>query len=287
MSRKRITQRFPWLLPIRKRQRLFFFYMGMRLDGRRYAGQFSEALLPCPLFESGSLLYNRGTGFDMIYQENKVFNLKLAAAALNHLLIRPGETFSFWRLVRRADRRTPYREGLTVVNGEVRPLPGGGLCQLSSLLFWLFLHSPLTLVERHGHRIKDFPDAPSPEGPAPIGVDATVSEGWLDLKVRNDTPDSFQLELLFTEDTLLGRLRADAPPRSSFQITSSEPVYYRQEGRLFQETDVFQSQFSHPSGEPLSARLLYRNRCEIGYPLPEGTPVSERPSIFARKESSL
>ena len=46
------------------------------------------------------------------------------------------------------------------------------------------LHTPLTLTERHGHQVKDFPEPPSD---APLGVDATVAEGWLDLRVRNDT----------------------------------------------------------------------------------------------------
>lgn len=80
-------------------------------------------------------------------------------------MIAPGETFSFWLAVRYADRHTPYKEGLAMVNGELVPQKGGGLCQLSNLLFWLFLNSPLTLVERHGHAVKDFPEPPSDAAP--------------------------------------------------------------------------------------------------------------------------
>ena len=54
-----------------------------------------------------------------------------------------------------------------------------------AVIFWLFLHAPLTILERHGHDRKDFPEPPSD---ALLGVDATIYEGWLDLKVRNDTP---------------------------------------------------------------------------------------------------
>ena len=36
MAKKRLTERFPWLLPLRKRQRTFCFYRAMRRDGSRY-----------------------------------------------------------------------------------------------------------------------------------------------------------------------------------------------------------------------------------------------------------
>ena len=94
MARKRITQLFPWLLPLRKRQRRLFFYAAMRWDGRRYAACQQGQPLPHFLCEEHSALYNPGTGFDMVYQRNKVFNLGLAVATLQGLLIRPGETFS-------------------------------------------------------------------------------------------------------------------------------------------------------------------------------------------------
>lgn len=120
----------------------FCFYTKMRWDGAVYASHRERKRLPHLLFETTCPMYNRETGFDMVYQENKVFNLKLAAATLDRLLIRPGETFSFWRLVRYADRKTPYRDGLAEVNGKLTVQPGGGLCQLSNLLFWMFLHTP-------------------------------------------------------------------------------------------------------------------------------------------------
>lgn len=147
MSRKRLTQLFPWLLPLRKKQRLLCFYTGMSLDRNHYSSQQREILLPYQLFETSCPMYNSETGFDMIYQENKVFNLKLAAKTLDRLVICPGETFSFWKLVRYADKHTPYKDGLVVSDGKLQTLPGGGLCQMSNLLFWLFLHTPLKIVD--------------------------------------------------------------------------------------------------------------------------------------------
>ncbi len=92
----------------------------------------------------------------MVYQENKIFNLKLVAAVLNNLVIKPHETFSFWKLVRNADKAVPYKDGLIVTDGVLTTSYGGRMCQMNNLMFWLFLHTPRSAVERHGHGVKIF-----------------------------------------------------------------------------------------------------------------------------------
>lgn len=265
MSRKRLTQRFPGLIPLRQAQRKACFYLKMRLDGRRYAESFS-APLPQLVFAETMPLYNQKTGFPMIYQENKVFNLRLAAGKLSGLVIRPGETFSFFRAVRGADREVPYRDGLILVDGKLTTAPGGGLCQLTDLLFWLFLHSPLTIVERSGHRKKDFPDL----GDQPAGVDATVSEGWLDLKVRNDTRETYQLALSFGPETVTGFLRADRETGVEYRVENRGLQYLRRGGAVMEEVDVLRREVCRATGELLGEQLLYHNSCRIGYPLAAG-----------------
>lgn len=264
MNRKRLTQRFPGLTPLRQAQRKACFYLGMRLDGRRYAGQTGEAL-PLTVFSQTVPLYNRETGFPMVYQENKVFNLRLAAKKLDGLLIRPGETFSFFRAVWGADREEPYRDGLIVVNGELTTAPGGGLCQLSNLLFWLFLNSPLTIVERSGHREKDFPDL----GDQPAGVDATVVEGWVDLKVRNDTRETFQIAVSFEAETMTGALRVDRETGVEYRVENRGLRYLHRGGAVVEEVDILRREICRATGELLGERVLYHNSCRIGYPLAE------------------
>ena len=273
MTRRRMTQIFPWLLPLRRWQRRFCFYAKMGWDGIPYATCRERQELPYPLFETSCPMYNRETGFDMVYQENKVFNLKLAAATLDHLLIRPGETFSFWRLVRYADRDTPYREGLAEVDGKLTVLKGGGLCQLSNLLCWMFLHTHLTLTERHGHQVKDFPEPPSD---APLGVDATVAEGWLDLRVRNDTEVTFQIAISFDQAHITGRVYTARDLGLTYEAINENLVYYRQNGRVYEGVDVVQRAIDTSSGICVSTRRMYRNQCEIGYRLPAGTVVQEK-----------
>lgn len=86
MKRKRLTQVFPFLLPIRKWQRKKLFYLEMLIDGNKYAKNKSEALLPNTIFETSSLMLNENSGFDMKYQINKVHNLKLAARTINKVI---------------------------------------------------------------------------------------------------------------------------------------------------------------------------------------------------------
>lgn len=272
MNRKRITERFPWLIPLRKKQRLFFFYLGMKLDRHTYCHTQDYNLLPYSVFSDSSPLYNSQTGFDMVYQENKVFNLKLAAKKLNYLVIHPGETFSFCQSVRKADQEVPYKEGLIVVNGTLTTAPGGGLCQMSNLLFWLFLHSPLTIVERHGHAVKDFPDPPG----TLMGVDATISEGWLDLKVKNETSSDYQIVLSFDDSHITGTLLSSAEEKIRYEIKNEDLFYFRKCGQIFQQVSVLRTKKSIATGESMGSQTLYKNECKIGYSLPDATKVIEK-----------
>lgn len=272
MTRKRITQLFPWLIPLRTWQRKVCFYLGMRFDRNHYAATVAREQLPVEVFSSSCPMYNRDTGFDMIYQENKVHNLEAGSGHSGPSADPSGETFSFCLTTRHADRREPYREGLTVINGRLTTAPGGGMCQLSNLLFWVFLHSPLTVVERHGHGSKDFPEPPSD---APMGVDATLAEGWKDLKVRNDTAYTFQLHIAFDAEHISGYLYADRQDPLCYTVSNGPVHYLRRQGNIWEEVDVVQSRIDRESGQVRDTRTLYRNICRIGYPLPEGTPIAD------------
>lgn len=277
MSRKRITQIFPFLLPLRVAQRKAFFYTGMRLDGHTYARTRQDEFLPYTLFAADNGLYNPNTGFDMIYQENKVFNLKLAAKTLNGLLIKPGETFSFWQVVRHADKDTPYKEGLTITDGKLGIAPSGGLCQMSNLLFWVFLHSPLVIVERHAHKSK----VPNTRDGEPQGVDATINEGWLDVKVKNETDITFQIGITFDSANITGSLFTDQAIPLVYEIEGKDLSYFRKNGRVYQKVSIYRRERAVDTREVMSESLLYENVCEIAHQLPEGTKIVDKVEVMA------
>ena len=272
MARKRLTQVFPFLISLRVWQRKRCFYLKMRMDGRKYARERGD-LLPYIGFEARSRMLNPATGADMTYQQNKIHNLKLAARMLNGVAIRPGETFSFWQLVRHADREEPYRDALTLRDGAIVPEYGGGLCQHSNLLYWMFLHSPLSIVERHAHGIKAFP-LPDPE--IPEGVDATVGEGWLDLKAANETGQPIQIEIEFMGEYVYGRIRLAEPPKYRLEVFTRSLRYTRLGEGVQQTVDVYRRRVDVRTGL-WREEFLYHNRCLVGYPLPPQVPILEGP----------
>lgn len=224
--------------------------ISMTLDLNIYSKERSDKLR-YPLFKEKSLMINENTGQDIVYQYNKVHNLKLAASTINHLLIRPNETFSFWYLVHKADRKEKYKEALVLKNGEIVPGYGGGLCQLSDLLFYVLLHSPLTIAERHGHKVLDFP---STDKAFPEGVDATVYEPYLDLKFYNGTDYSFVLEISFDETYMYIELSSEKKFSDPYIIHNRNLKYVKEAGRTIEYVDIYRND-----------EYLYTNRCQINY----------------------
>lgn len=128
----------------------------------------------------------------MQYQYNKITNLKLAASRLDGLLLRPGETFSSWRLVGKPTRRKGYQDGMVLFLGRIGYDIGGGLCQLTNLIFWMTLHTPLTVIERYRHSHHVFPDSNRTQS---FGSGAACADPYRDLMIRNGTNRKFQFRV--------------------------------------------------------------------------------------------
>lgn len=272
MSRKRLTQIFPFLTPIRRLQKNCFFYVGMHFDSNIYAKEKSNKLLPFEIFHTKITLINENTGYDIKYQENKVFNVKLASNTINGVLIKPRETFSFWQLVRSAEKTAKYKEGLCLTNGKIKPKRGGGLCLISDLLFLLFLHSPLTITERHNHPVKEFP---SPPDTNLEGIDATITEGWLDLKVTNNTENTFQIVLYFDDIYEYAYLLVNNKPDYKYEIVNRDLHYYRKDENIYESVKVIQQKIDKQTNKLVGEKKLYTNTLKILYELPDTITVEE------------
>lgn len=109
----------------------------------------------------------------------------------------------------------------------------------------------------------------------PKGTDATVSEGWCDLQVRNDTDNTFQIEVAFDESNIYGRIYTAEPVTKEYSIYNSSVTYVRQNGKIFQMAEVCRTETDTISGKTMK-HLLYTNKCEITYLLPEGMEVQEK-----------
>ena len=124
----------------------------------RWAKTRKEERLPCVQFSHATPLMRHLRGEEMVWQENKVTNLRLAVKRLDGLILYPGETFSYWKRIGKPTARKGYKEGMVLFLGQIGGDIGGGLCQLSNLIFWMTLHTPLTVTERYRHSHDVFPD---------------------------------------------------------------------------------------------------------------------------------
>ncbi|WP_443664284.1 VanW family protein [Dysosmobacter sp.] len=180
-----------------------------------WASQRQSVSLPYIQTSHATPLYRHLRGEEMELQKNKVVNLQLAAARLNGVVLRPGETFSYWRLIGKPSRKKGYREGMVLFLGRIGSDVGGGLCQLSNLIFWMTLHTPLTVVERYRHSHDVFPDSNRTQ---PFGSGATCAYPHRDLMIRNDTDQCFQLCVRVGETHLEGEWRAEVPQKVQYEI---------------------------------------------------------------------
>ncbi|SBW03937.1 VanW-like protein [uncultured Eubacteriales bacterium] len=152
---------------------------------------------------------------DMWMQYNKIVNLNLAVKKLDEIVLRPGEVLSYWKLIGKPTKRKGYVDGMVLRNGTFCAGAGGGLCQLSNLIFWMTLHTPLTVIERHRHGYDVFPDANRTQ---PFGSGATCFYPHGDLMIRNDTQEEYQLFVSVGEEYLAGEWRVSAPPEYVYTV---------------------------------------------------------------------
>lgn len=208
------------------------------------------------------LIRNLGREEEQRWQKNKVVNLKLAVSRLDGVLLYPGETFSYWRLIGRPSRRKGYREGMVLFLGRVGGDTGGGLCQLSNLIFWMILHTPLTVVERYRHSHDVFPDSGRTQ---PFGSGATCAYPHRDLMIRNDTDQVFQLCLRVGETHLEGEWRALRSPVCRYEILEREArIDQASWGGYIRHNALYRRVFSL-SGELLEERFLFANDAIMMY----------------------
>jgi vancomycin resistance protein YoaR len=130
----------------------------------------------------------------------KVQNLRVACAALDGIVLAPGEEFSFWRAVGRTTARKGYVTGRELRQGCMIPSIGGGICQLTNALSRIAHQSGMEIVERHSHTVH----------PAGFFIDdatdATVFWNYVDFRFRAKTRVRVGAEL--TQTTLIVRLDA-------------------------------------------------------------------------------
>ncbi len=181
----------------------------------KFATKRSVATLPHLMMEHKTPLLRKLAHTEMWLQHNKIVNLSVAVPRLDGLLLLPGETFSYWRLIGKPTRRKGYVDGMILFCGQVKTGVAGGLCQLSNLIYWMDLHTELTVTERHRHSYDVFPDASRTQ---PFGSGATCTYNYRDLRITNKTSVPYQLRLTLDGEYLYGSWNAQEPSRYRYEV---------------------------------------------------------------------
>lgn len=108
---------------------------------------------------------------------SRATNIAIAAKTINGIIILPGETFSYNKVLGNTTKSKGYKLGGSYVNGKVVQTYGGGICQVSSTLYNTVLYANLEIIERYNHSYA--------VSYVPAGRDATVSYGGKDFKFKN------------------------------------------------------------------------------------------------------
>jgi len=177
-------------------------------------------------------------------------------------LIKPGEEFSFVKILGEVDSDHGYLPELVIKKDKTEPEFGGGICQVSTTAFRAALNSGLKITARRNH-------AYPVQYYNPQGMDATVYIPRPDLRFINNTPAYILIqtkiedtELIFkffgTDDgrevKITGPKIIERKPDGGLKTTLSQKVFDKNETPFID--DIFNSNYDSPNNYPHPGQVL-------------------------------
>lgn len=129
--------------------------------------------------------------------ENKLYNLELAAKKINQYVLKPGQIFSFFKII--GNPKFHFKKSRTIVNNVIVEDVGGGICQVSGIVYQISLTAGLEILERHNHSIDIYTEETRF---TPLGTDATIVYGYKDLKIKNNFSFPIKFEIHIKDNFL-------------------------------------------------------------------------------------
>ncbi|GAA1309907.1 VanW family protein [Pseudonocardia xinjiangensis] len=125
-------------------------------------------------------------------------NIKRAAEQINGMIVEPGETFSLNQATAPRNASNGYVEAGIISDGHPSRGVGGGVSQVATTLYNAAYFAGMVDVahKEHSFYISRYP----------AGREATVFEGSIDLKFRNDNPTGVLIQTVWTPSSLTVRL---------------------------------------------------------------------------------
>lgn len=176
---------------------------------------------------------------------NRVSNVALAAEMCNDILLMPGDVFSYWDTVGPCSSSQGFLPAPSYVNGATVDSVGGGICQVSSSIYYAALKSNLEIVERQNHSYA--------VGYVPDGADATVYSGNPDFRFKNNTDYPIRIVAFAKGRNLTVRLEG----------TKLDSTYVKMEFEELSRTEpetVYKADASIPMGTTKVSVTAYTGR---------------------------
>ena len=141
-------------------------------------------------------------------------NVRLAAAALDGIVLEPGDVLSFNAVVGPRTLERGYLPAPVILHETRQTQTGGGVCQVASTVFVAGLLSGLDVVERWRHS--------SPVDYIATGEDATIFWGAKDLRLRNALPQRVRLEVAVAGSVLSARFEGEEAALGAWDLETEE-----------------------------------------------------------------
>ncbi len=262
MKRRNFCELGPWAYAISLRKQIVMRHIRNRVGPELFSSLRQEELLPVVVASQRIPMLKHGNGIDPVLQQNKVHNIQLACTRINGILVKPGETFSFWQCVGKTSRKNGFKEGRVLINGKLVAGTGGGLCNLANTINRVILHSPLTITELHHHSDALAPD---PNGMRiPYSAGTSVSYNYIDYRFRNDTTQPVQLCTWCEGVTLHAELRTTHPFPYTYRLTEEDHHFCQEnDGHYYRNSRIFRETLDRATGQLLHRELHWKNHSKV------------------------
>ena len=143
---------------------------------------------------------------------DRIFNVRKAAGNISGSVVNSGENFSYNNAVGPTTKEAGFKIGTAYVGGKAVPSYGGGVCQVSSTLYYSALLANLKIVSRACHMYaQDY---------VPSGCDATVFWPYLDFVLQNNTDYPIKIVTYWYNNNVTVKIFGTKTDSSFVKITS-------------------------------------------------------------------
>ncbi len=164
-----------------------------------------EAFLPMALVSEYSTRYAD--------KNNRAHNIALASSILTPTTVNPGQVFSFNKTTGPRSKEMGYLKAGVIIGDGLVDDYGGGVCQVSTTLYVAMLKAGFKVQERYAHGL--------PVTYVPLGLDATVSYDYLDMKMNNAGDAPFVLAIYAVDGVLTAKVYGQDPGDFRIEVESS------------------------------------------------------------------